>query len=98
MKVFSICRMKDLLMLMKSSPFTDSETDLLSKYLRDNNISAKSYHSGIPAKDRSRTQELFCSNKIRVVVATVAFGMGLNKSDVGAFSATPCAHLEKFSL
>ncbi|KAI3919526.1 hypothetical protein MKX01_018349 [Papaver californicum] len=88
-------RMKDLLMLMKSSPFADvrstiiyckfqSETDLLSKYLRDNNISAKSYHSGIPAKDRSRTQELFCSNKIRVVVATVAFGMGLNKSDVGA--------------
>ncbi|XP_026397509.1 ATP-dependent DNA helicase Q-like 5 [Papaver somniferum] len=90
-------RMKDLLMLMKSSPFTDirstiiyckfqSETDLLSKYLRDNNISAKSYHSGIPAKDRSQTQELFCSNKIRVVrcFSTVAFGMGLNKSDVGA--------------
>ncbi|KAK3014217.1 hypothetical protein RJ639_008962 [Escallonia herrerae] len=44
----------------------------------------KSYHSGLPAKDRSRTQELFCSNKIRVVVATVAFGMGLDKSDVGA--------------
>ncbi|OVA15382.1 Helicase [Macleaya cordata] len=85
----------NLMLLMKSSPFTEvtstiiyckfqSETDLLSKYLCDNNISAKSYHSGIPAKDRSRIQELFCSNKIRVVVATVAFGMGLNKSDVGA--------------
>ncbi|KAF9602922.1 hypothetical protein IFM89_032804 [Coptis chinensis] len=47
-------------------------------------VAALSYHSGIPAKDRSRTQELFCSNKIRVVVATVAFGMGLDKSDVGA--------------
>ncbi|XP_043726213.1 ATP-dependent DNA helicase Q-like 5 isoform X2 [Telopea speciosissima] len=88
-------RSKDLLMLMKSSPLAEVrsiiiyckfqfETDTLSKYLCDNNISAKSYHSGIPAKVRSRTQELFCSNKIRVVVATVAFGMGLNKSDVGA--------------
>ncbi|XP_073145209.1 ATP-dependent DNA helicase Q-like 5 isoform X2 [Henckelia pumila] len=88
-------RMKDLMALIKSSPFSDiksiiiyckfqSETDMISRYLCDNNISAKSYHSGIPAKDRSRVQELFCSNKIRVVVATVAFGMGLNKRDVGA--------------
>ncbi|GAY44041.1 hypothetical protein CUMW_079220 [Citrus unshiu] len=60
------------------------ETDLISRYLCDNSISVKSYHSGIPAKDRSRIQELFCSNKIRVVVATVAFGMGLDKRDVGA--------------
>ncbi|KAH9772739.1 ATP-dependent DNA helicase q4 [Citrus sinensis] len=87
--------LSDLLMLMKSSPFTEVqsiiiyckfqfETDLISRYLCDNSISVKSYHSGIPAKDRSRIQELFCSNKIRVVVATVAFGMGLDKRDVGA--------------
>ncbi|KAK1271920.1 ATP-dependent DNA helicase Q-like 5 [Acorus gramineus] len=91
----SINRMKDLLILMKSSHMAavrsiiiyckfQSETDQISKYLCDNNITAKSYHSGIPALHRSRTQELFCSNKIRVVVATVAFGMGLDKSDVGA--------------
>ncbi|XP_038702862.1 ATP-dependent DNA helicase Q-like 5 isoform X2 [Tripterygium wilfordii] len=88
-------RMKDLIKLIKSPPFTDVqsiivyckfqfETDQVSKYLCDNNISAKSYHSGYAAKDRRRIQELFCSNKIRVVVATVAFGMGLDKRDVGA--------------
>ncbi|KAG9446654.1 hypothetical protein H6P81_012782 [Aristolochia fimbriata] len=88
-------RIKDLIKLMKSSPLLEvqsiiiyckfqSETDMLWKHLCDNNISAKSYHGGLPAKDRSRVQELFCSNKIRVVVATVAFGMGLDKSDVGA--------------
>ncbi|XP_048135916.1 ATP-dependent DNA helicase Q-like 5 isoform X3 [Rhodamnia argentea] len=88
-------RMKDLLMLLRSSPYSEvqsiivyckfqSETDLISRYLRDNNISAKSYHSGIPTKDRARIQELFCSNKIRVIVATVAFGMGLDKRDIGA--------------
>ncbi|GER25371.1 ATP-dependent DNA helicase family protein [Striga asiatica] len=88
-------RTKDLLALLRSSPFLDiksiiiyckfqAETEIISKYLCDNNISAKSYHSGIPANDRSRVQDLFCSNRIRVVVATVAFGMGLDKSDVGA--------------
>ncbi|RLM73060.1 ATP-dependent DNA helicase Q-like 5 [Panicum miliaceum] len=86
-------RLKDLMLLLKSSPFVNmrsiivyckfqGETDYVSKYLCDNNISAKSYHSGLPMKNRSRVQELFCSNKIRVVVATVAFGMGLDKSDV----------------
>ncbi|XVF02709.1 hypothetical protein REPUB_Repub04eG0197700 [Reevesia pubescens] len=88
-------RMKDMLKLIKSSPFSEAqsiivyckfqyETDLISRHLCDNNISAKSYHSGMLARDRSRTQELFCANKIRVVVATVAFGMGLDKRDVGA--------------
>ncbi|CAN1152504.1 ATP-dependent DNA helicase Q-like 5 [Linum perenne] len=92
---FSRNRMKDLLSLIKSSVFSEVksiivyckfqyETDIVSKYLGDNNIPAKSYHSGIFSKERSRIQELFCCNKIRVVVATVAFGMGLDKSDVGA--------------
>ncbi|XP_039124177.1 ATP-dependent DNA helicase Q-like 5 isoform X3 [Dioscorea cayenensis subsp. rotundata] len=86
-------RLKDLLMLMKSSSLVDKqsviiyckfqvETDMVTKYLCDNNILAKGYHSSLPARDRNRIQELFCSNKIRVVVATVAFGMGLDKSDV----------------
>lgn len=92
---FSDNRMKDLLLLMKSPPFLEArsiiiyckfqaETDSVSKFLRDNNIHAKSYHSGLPAKDRRKTQDMFCSNKLRVVVATVAFGMGFDKSDVEA--------------
>ncbi|XP_068469456.1 ATP-dependent DNA helicase Q-like 5 isoform X1 [Phaseolus vulgaris] len=92
---FEHIRMKDLLILMKSPPFAEVqsmiiyckfqyETDQISRYLNDNNILAKSYHSGITAKERSYVQDLFNSNKIRVVVATVAFGMGLDKSDVGA--------------
>ncbi|CDP13310.1 unnamed protein product [Coffea canephora] len=87
--------MKDLMTLLKSSPYVEiksiiiyckfqSEADLISRYLCDNNISAKSYHSSIPAEDRRRIQEIFCLNKIRVVVATVAFGMGLDKRDIGA--------------
>ncbi|XP_014505667.1 ATP-dependent DNA helicase Q-like 5 isoform X2 [Vigna radiata var. radiata] len=88
-------RMKDLLIMIKSPPFAEVqsiiiyckfqyETDQISRYLNDHSILAKSYHSGITAKERSYVQDLFNSNKIRVVVATVAFGMGLDKSDVGA--------------
>ncbi|KAL2343436.1 hypothetical protein Fmac_004721 [Flemingia macrophylla] len=84
-----------LLVLIKSPPFAEVqsiiiyckfqyETDQISRYLNDNSILAKSYHSGITAKERSYVQDLFNSNKIRVVVATVAFGMGLDKRDVGA--------------
>jgi ATP-dependent DNA helicase Q4 len=73
-----VCRLKDLMLLLKSPPFVDmrsiivyckfqAETDFVSKYLCDNNITAKSYHSGLLIKNRSRVQELFCSNKIRVV-------------------------------
>ncbi|KAM3387772.1 hypothetical protein ACQJBY_010550 [Aegilops geniculata] len=86
-------RLKDLMLLLKSPSFVNmrsiivyckfqTETDYVCKHLCDNNINAKSYHSGLLMKKRSRVQELFCSNKIRVVVATVAFGMGLDKSDV----------------
>ncbi|XP_021746715.1 ATP-dependent DNA helicase Q-like 5 [Chenopodium quinoa] len=94
----SLCgnsKIKDLIAIIKSSPYSELksiiiyckfqlETDMISKYLSDYNIRAMSYHSGMLAKDRSRVQALFCSNKLRVVVATVAFGMGLDKSDVGA--------------
>ncbi|XP_047310899.1 ATP-dependent DNA helicase Q-like 5 [Impatiens glandulifera] len=88
-------RMKDLVALMKSPSMSkvksiiiyckfQSDTVTLSKYLSDSNIPAKCYHSGMFSKERIRVQELFFANKIRVVVATVAFGMGLDKSDVGA--------------
>nr|ACG37212.1 hypothetical protein [Zea mays] len=40
------------------------------------------YHNGLLKKNRNRVHKLFCSNKIRVVVATMAFRMGLDKSDV----------------
>ncbi|XP_045192518.2 ATP-dependent DNA helicase Q4-like isoform X2 [Mercenaria mercenaria] len=43
---------------------------------------AESYHAGLTAAQRKRVQNAFMAGKLRVVVATVAFGMGLDKSDV----------------
>ena len=46
--------------------------------------SVDSYHAGMSAGERKRVQLAFMAGRLRIVVATVAFGMGLNKSDVRA--------------
>ena len=46
--------------------------------------SVESYHAGMSAAERRRIQLAFMTGRLRMVVATVAFGMGLNKSDVRA--------------
>lgn len=43
---------------------------------------SESYHAGLSAAARKRVQNAFMSGRLRVVVATVAFGMGLDKSNV----------------
>ena len=45
---------------------------------------AESYHAGMTAAQRRRVQKRFMSGELRVVVATIAFGMGLDKPDVRA--------------
>ena len=51
---------------------------------RKKDWSADSYHAGMAASQRKRVQNDFMSGRVRIVVATVAFGMGLNKADVRA--------------
>ena len=61
-----------------------AESDRLAQFLFTNNIRAVSYHAGKSPAERTKVQMHFHKNLVRVVVATVAFGMGLDKSDVGA--------------
>jgi ATP-dependent DNA helicase RecQ len=50
--------------------------------LSDDGVSAKPYHAGLEAKERSMNQELFLRDEVRVICATIAFGMGINKPNV----------------
>ncbi|KXS21029.1 ATP-dependent DNA helicase [Gonapodya prolifera JEL478] len=61
---------------------TRDETVQLAALLSHNGIPALPYHAGLSASDRATTQRAFAFSKCRVVVATVAFGMGIDKADV----------------
>ena len=54
----------------------------LAQTLQVNGISAVPYHAGLDAKTRSRHQDMFLMEEVDVVVATIAFGMGIDKPDV----------------
>ncbi len=54
----------------------------LSEYLWQHQVSADYYHAGLKQSDRDRKQEQWISGKTKVMVATNAFGMGIDKSDV----------------
>lgn len=57
-------------------------TEELSELLAANNIKAVAYHAGLDAKLRSERQDLFLNEDVQVIVATIAFGMGIDKPDI----------------
>ena len=57
-------------------------TENLSAKLRAQGFSATAYHAGLRADEREKAQEDFINDKVKIVCATVAFGMGIDKSNV----------------
>jgi ATP-dependent DNA helicase RecQ len=58
------------------------EVDSLSQWLNDTGWRSRPYHAGLPDAERSRNQDAFLNEEVDLVVATVAFGMGIDRSDV----------------
>lgn len=56
--------------------------DSLSESLNERDIPAMPYHGGLDKAKRQKVQELWCSNQVPVIVATKAFGMGVDKAEV----------------
>jgi ATP-dependent DNA helicase RecQ len=54
----------------------------VTEQLRDAGFSAAAYHAGLPAPQRQRVQEDFLRDEVQIIVATVAFGMGIDKSNI----------------
>jgi ATP-dependent DNA helicase RecQ len=57
-------------------------TQEIAAYLNEKGLSADFYHAGLSAKERSTKQEAWKKGNTRIIVATNAFGMGIDKSDV----------------
>lgn len=61
---------------------TVADVENVTSKLKSLNVSCERYHAQLEPGDRTRIQKLWYNNKIRVIVATVAFGLGINKLDV----------------
>ncbi|KAM8710659.1 hypothetical protein ACLKA7_017307 [Drosophila subpalustris] len=66
----------------KSNPETTAEGKKRKR--KRVNLQAEPYHAGMPASRRRTVQNSFMANELRIVVATIAFGMGINKPDIRA--------------
>ncbi|HEY8083400.1 MAG TPA: RecQ family ATP-dependent DNA helicase [Solirubrobacterales bacterium] len=76
---------------------TRNETDELAKDLGSAGLKVASYHAGMESKDRTAAQNRFMNGKVDVVVATNAFGMGVDKADVrSVWHATIPTSLEAY--
>lgn len=62
--------------------FSKRQVTDLAKLLQKNRFSALPYHADLPKSVRHETQDRFLRDEVRIIVATVAFGMGINKPDV----------------
>ncbi|MEM7066519.1 MAG: DNA helicase RecQ [Cyanobacteria bacterium P01_B01_bin.77] len=78
-----------LLKLVKQQPgsgiiycLSRKRVNEISFRLKQDGISALPYHAGLGAEERQTNQEQFIRDDVRVIVATIAFGMGINKPDV----------------
>ena len=81
---------KDIVRFIKQHPgksgiiycLSRKKVEDLAEVLRANDIKAQCYHAGLDTATRTQTQDDFLMEKIDVIVATIAFGMGIDKPDV----------------
>ena len=57
-------------------------TESIAEKLRNAGFNAKAYHAGMSSEERSTVQEKFITDKVPIIAATIAFGMGIDKSNV----------------
>ena len=61
---------------------TRKNVDATAAFLTGHGVNARTYHAGLSDKERAETQDAFRNDACRIIVATIAFGMGIDKSNV----------------
>ncbi|MBI2045336.1 ATP-dependent DNA helicase RecQ [Candidatus Pacearchaeota archaeon] len=62
--------------------FSRKDSENIAEKLRHRGFNALPYHAGLDNETRKKNQDLFIKDKVNIIVATIAFGMGINKPDV----------------
>lgn len=62
--------------------FSRKDTEKIAQALRENGYNALPYHAGLSSEERKSTQDKFINDEAQIIVATIAFGMGIDKSNV----------------
>ncbi|WP_299680015.1 DNA helicase RecQ [uncultured Tenacibaculum sp.] len=83
-------RIKQIVNFIKRTPdeagiiycLSRKATEQLAKKLQEQNIDARAYHAGLSFEERAKTQEAFVKDDVQIICATIAFGMGIDKSNV----------------
>ncbi|MEN8727200.1 MAG: DNA helicase RecQ [Sulfurovum sp.] len=57
-------------------------TEAVAHFLQTKGIEAKAYHAGLPTEEKNSTYADFVADRVQIVVATIAFGMGIDKSNI----------------
>jgi len=57
-------------------------TEAIAAYLQSRGVEARAYHAGLPTEEKNQTYADFVADKVQIVVATIAFGMGIDKSNI----------------
>lgn len=57
-------------------------TEAVAHFLQSKGIEARAYHAGLPTEEKNRTYADFVADRVQIVVATIAFGMGIDKSNI----------------
>jgi len=83
-------RLKTILTFIKNKPnqsgiiycLSRKTTEGVAQKIRENGIDAAHYHAGLSGTERSRIQDRFINDSVPIICATIAFGMGIDKSNV----------------
>ncbi len=81
---------KDIIRFIRQNPgksgiiycLSRKKVEEMAELLNLNGIKARPYHAGLDAKTRSENQDAFLMEEVNVIVATIAFGMGIDKPDI----------------
>ena len=65
-----------------STRWARKTVESVAEFLADHGVRAAAYHAGLEAAERERVQDAFAAGAVEVVVATIAFGMGIDKADI----------------